>query len=44
MLAYHLSNRGYEIANDLYGDDRPEAVAALYADAFAWLRGQAGTA
>jgi hypothetical protein len=37
MLAYHLSSRGYPVAGDLYGDDQPERVAALYADTFAWL-------
>lgn len=38
MLAYLLGRRGYDIADDLYGDDRPEPVAALNRSALAWLR------
>jgi hypothetical protein len=35
-----LSQRGYSIAPDLYGDDRPEETAAFYEQAFAWLSSQ----
>ncbi|WP_225830842.1 nuclear transport factor 2 family protein [Streptomyces sp. NK08204] len=38
MLAYLLGQRGYSIAEDLYGDDRPEHVAALHRSAWTWLR------
>ena len=37
MLAYVLGRRGYQIAQDLYGDDRPEAVRALEKAAQDWL-------
>jgi len=36
-LAYALSGRGYPIANDLPGLDRPELVDRAYRDAEAWL-------
>lgn len=39
LLAYHLDSLGYEVAEDLYGDDRPQEVERLYDEAFAWLRG-----
>ncbi|GJF30572.1 hypothetical protein KNE206_32720 [Kitasatospora sp. NE20-6] len=38
MLAHVLSRRGYRIGDDLYGDDRPQDSAALYASAVAWAR------
>jgi hypothetical protein len=37
MLTYVLSRRGYQIAQDLNGDDRPEAVRALEKAAQDWL-------
>lgn len=37
MLAYHLSERGYSINDDLYGDDRPEEAKKVYADIWRWL-------
>ncbi len=36
-LAFHLSLRGVSPRDDLLGDDRPEAVEALYKAAFEWL-------
>lgn len=39
MLAHVLSRRGYAIAQDLYGDDEPDAVRALEQAAASWLRG-----
>jgi SnoaL-like domain len=39
-LAYHLHEIGKAVRDDLYGDDRPEQVEALYESAFSWL-GQA---
>jgi hypothetical protein len=39
LLADHLIASGHVVSDDLYGDDRPEPVAALYDDAFTWLRG-----
>ncbi|MFF7636100.1 nuclear transport factor 2 family protein [Kitasatospora sp. NPDC008050] len=38
LLGHLLGRRGYRIADDLYGDDRPEPVAAFYRETFAWLR------
>ncbi|WP_405771853.1 nuclear transport factor 2 family protein [Streptomyces sp. NBC_00080] len=38
FLTYVLQHRGYGIADDLYGDDRPDEVAQLYRDARGWLR------
>ncbi|MFI6006764.1 nuclear transport factor 2 family protein [Streptomyces sp. NPDC051366] len=38
MLAYLLGQRGYSIAEDLYGDDQPERVATLHHSAWTWLR------
>lgn len=40
MLAYVLSERGYRVGDDLYGDDRPEPVERLYREAFDWLHGR----
>jgi SnoaL-like domain len=37
-LAYHLHEIGKSVRDDLYGDDRPEQVDALYEAAFSWLR------
>ena len=37
-LAYHLHEIGKSVRDDLYGDDRPEEVEALYQSAFSWLR------
>lgn len=39
MLSHVLSRRGYPVAQDLYGDDRPEGVRALETEAADWLRG-----
>ncbi|HEV2638251.1 MAG TPA: nuclear transport factor 2 family protein [Actinocrinis sp.] len=36
-LAYHLHEVGRQVRDDLYGEDRPEQVEALYAEAFTWL-------
>lgn len=38
FLSYVLSRRGYPVGDDLYGDDRPEAVARFYQAAHEWLR------
>ncbi|MFD7922241.1 nuclear transport factor 2 family protein [Streptomyces sp. NPDC059740] len=38
FLGYCLEEQGHPVARDLHGDDRPEGVAALLADAYAWLR------
>lgn len=37
FLAQVLGTRGYPIADDLYGDDRPGEVADLYTTLYAWL-------
>jgi hypothetical protein len=37
LIAYCLSKRGYTIGDDLYGDDRPDEVGALYDSLRAWL-------
>ena len=36
-LGYHLHEIGLTVRQDLFGDDRPEAVATLYREAFAWM-------
>ena len=36
-LAYHLHEVGRPVRDDLFGDDRPEQVNALYDAAFTWL-------
>jgi SnoaL-like domain len=41
-LAYHLHEIGKSVRDDLYGDDRPEQVEALYDSAFSWLRHASG--
>ena len=38
FLAFHLSLSGATAHDDMYGDDRPEEVAELYRETFAWLR------
>src|ERR1700749_3477021 len=37
FLSYVLSQRGYQIATDLFGDDRPEELGSFYQQAFSWL-------
>lgn len=37
-LGYHLHETGKSLRDDLYGDDRPDEVDALYREAFGWLR------
>ncbi|GAA2689416.1 nuclear transport factor 2 family protein [Streptomyces lunalinharesii] len=37
MLTHLLNARGYPIADDLYGDDRPAPVQRLYRSLFDWL-------
>ena len=37
-LGYHLHETGLAVRDDLYGDDRPDEVDALYEDAFAWMK------
>ena len=37
-LGYHLRENGSTVRDDLFGDDRPEQVEALYREAFAWMR------
>ncbi|HYY89658.1 MAG TPA: hypothetical protein VFA49_12745 [Chloroflexota bacterium] len=37
FICYNLHLLGRSINSDLRGDDRPELVAALYAEADAWL-------
>jgi hypothetical protein len=36
LLAWKLRAAGYDVPEDLPGDDRPEDVARAYAEAFAW--------
>ena len=36
FLGYYLRQSGYDITDDLYGDDRPEEVEDLYRSCFAW--------
>ncbi len=40
-LSYHISLRGAPVRDDLYGDDQPERVGALYDGILQWLRGEA---
>ncbi|WP_426323527.1 nuclear transport factor 2 family protein [Microbacterium sp. E-13] len=40
LLSFYLASKGYDIRDDLLGDDRPAAVADFYADMRAWLEGQ----
>ncbi|GAA1914183.1 nuclear transport factor 2 family protein [Streptantibioticus ferralitis] len=42
LLAYTLTRRGYQIGDDLFGDDRPREVAALYDAAHTWLANSPG--
>ena len=37
FVAYDISLGGRSMTSDLYGDDQPERVAALYETAFDWL-------
>ena len=37
FVAYDISLSGRSMTADLYGDDRPEQVQALYRSAFEWL-------
>ena len=37
-LGYTLSLSGQTVRENLYGDDKPDQVEALYAQAFAWMR------
>jgi len=39
-LAYTRSLEGVTVSPDLHGNDRPDAVKALYEDAYAWLAAQ----
>lgn len=38
FLGYVLSRGGYQVGDDLHGDDQPEAVALFYQAAHEWLR------
>lgn len=40
LLAWLLSSRGYSVADDLFGDDRPDEVAAFYDREHRWLAGE----
>lgn len=37
LLAYVLGQRGYEVGDDLLGDDQPEAVRRFYRETMDWL-------
>ena len=37
-VAYHIATGGRTMMTDLYGDDQPDRVKALYETAFAWMR------
>ena len=37
-VAYHIATGGRTMMDDLYGDDQPDRVKALYESAFAWMR------
>lgn len=37
LIAHCLDRKGYPVGDDLLGDDRPDEVAAFYADLWAWL-------
>jgi len=37
FLTYVLTQRGYTVGDDLYGDDRPAEAGNFYAQAFSWL-------
>ena len=39
-LAYHVTTNGGSVGHGLYGDDEPERLEELYADALAWMRPQ----
>jgi hypothetical protein len=38
LLAWNLRRAGYEVSQDLPADDRPEHVARMYSEAFAWAQ------
>jgi hypothetical protein len=38
FLSYVLSRRGYDVGDDLHGDDRPEGVVRFYQAAHDWVR------
>ncbi|GAA3542984.1 hypothetical protein GCM10022222_28350 [Amycolatopsis ultiminotia] len=42
FIGYYLASSGYDIPDDLYADDRPDEVEALYRRSFDWLREQTG--
>jgi len=35
-LSYSLAQAGYEVNNNLPGEDKPETAAAIMEDAFSW--------
>jgi SnoaL-like domain len=37
FLSYVLSQRGYSVGDDLYGDDHPDHAGEFYRHSFAWL-------
>lgn len=39
ILAWHVARRGYEVSDDLLGDDQPDRTAAFYTETLDWLRG-----
>jgi hypothetical protein len=39
LLAWFLASRGYEVLDDLLGEDRPDEVAAFYEREQRWLHG-----
>jgi len=43
FLAYYLTDSGLHPTNDLYGDDQPDRVAALYRSSFEWLAAGSGS-
>jgi hypothetical protein len=38
LLAYYLGSRGYQVRQDLLGDDRPTEVQAFYDGSLQWLQ------
>jgi hypothetical protein len=39
VLAYLFNRLGYDVADDLYGDDVPDVVEELYRSVFTWAEG-----
>lgn len=39
LLAHYLRGRGYDIRDDLLGDDRPAEVSQFYSELLQWLHG-----